>query len=330
MKLGTDGLRGELTLMRAARALAALRRRSAASCAVGDAHLRRVAPPALRHRLRRNPLDDAGSTVRVDRAVAELFPCSTAARPWSSATASRSGMRAAGWWRWTKASATTRSCRRACRSAGMLLDLQSVTPAEAFEDQAQIPDLGRRRPARACCRSGHDADPVLAGPDVRGRRQALGASSAALALLARAARRAHPRRPGRPRGAPMPTTCRRGGPAGAAAAGDARLVEPAEPPPASRRPKAASEEPPEPPEPTSRPTPTARTDCPRAARRPRAAGGAGLAAARAAGQPGRPGRCAPTVRAATAAREGAMTARAASAGAAVRRAPRRRRAAASA
>jgi len=35
--------------------------------------LKRVAPPALRHRLRRNPLDDAGSTVRVDRAVAELF-----------------------------------------------------------------------------------------------------------------------------------------------------------------------------------------------------------------------------------------------------------------
>jgi magnesium chelatase subunit I len=27
----------------------------------------------LRHRLRRNPLDDAGSGVRVDRAVAELF-----------------------------------------------------------------------------------------------------------------------------------------------------------------------------------------------------------------------------------------------------------------
>jgi magnesium chelatase subunit I len=40
---------------------------------VSDAHLKRVAPPALRHRLRRNPLDDAGSTVRVDRAVAELF-----------------------------------------------------------------------------------------------------------------------------------------------------------------------------------------------------------------------------------------------------------------
>ena len=69
MKLGTDGLRGELTLMRAARALAALE----GDAVVGDAHLKRVAPPALRHRLRRNPLDDAGSTVRVDRAVAELF-----------------------------------------------------------------------------------------------------------------------------------------------------------------------------------------------------------------------------------------------------------------
>jgi magnesium chelatase subunit I len=69
LKLGTDGLRGELTLMRAARALAALD----GVGVVGDPQLRRVAPSALRHRLRRNPLDDAGSTVRVDRAVAELF-----------------------------------------------------------------------------------------------------------------------------------------------------------------------------------------------------------------------------------------------------------------
>jgi len=70
MKLGTDGLRGELTLMRAARALAALD----GEAVVGDTQLRRVAPAALRHRLRRNPLDDAGSTVRVERALAELFP----------------------------------------------------------------------------------------------------------------------------------------------------------------------------------------------------------------------------------------------------------------
>ena len=69
MTLGADGLRGELTLMRAARALAAIE----SAKTVTDDHLRRVAPPALRHRLRRNPLDDAGSSVRVDRAIAEVF-----------------------------------------------------------------------------------------------------------------------------------------------------------------------------------------------------------------------------------------------------------------
>ena len=69
MRLGTDGLRGELTLIRAARALAALD----GDAEVSDTHLKRVAPPALRHRLRRNPLDDAGSSIRVERAVAELF-----------------------------------------------------------------------------------------------------------------------------------------------------------------------------------------------------------------------------------------------------------------
>ncbi len=67
MALGTDGLRGDLTLVRAARALAAL---DGARKVTVD-HLRRIAAPALRHRLRRNPLDDSGSTVRVDRAVAE-------------------------------------------------------------------------------------------------------------------------------------------------------------------------------------------------------------------------------------------------------------------
>jgi magnesium chelatase subunit I len=70
MKLGTDGLRGELTLMRAARALASLD----GVDRVDVGHLRRVAAPALRHRLRRDPLDDAGSTVRVDRAIGEVLP----------------------------------------------------------------------------------------------------------------------------------------------------------------------------------------------------------------------------------------------------------------
>jgi magnesium chelatase subunit I len=69
MKLGTDGLRGELTLVRAARVLAALD----GDQRVEDRHLRRMAPSALRHRLRRDPLDDAGSGVRVERALGEIF-----------------------------------------------------------------------------------------------------------------------------------------------------------------------------------------------------------------------------------------------------------------
>jgi magnesium chelatase subunit I len=67
--LGTDGLRGELTLIRAARAAASLD----GATEVGDSHVRRVATLALRHRLRRNPLDEAGSTVRVEKAVAQVF-----------------------------------------------------------------------------------------------------------------------------------------------------------------------------------------------------------------------------------------------------------------
>ena len=68
--LGADGLRGELTLMRAARALAALNGKKS----VTPAHLATVAPMALRHRLRRNVLDETGSTPRIARAIAEIFP----------------------------------------------------------------------------------------------------------------------------------------------------------------------------------------------------------------------------------------------------------------
>ena len=68
LALGTDGLRGELTLLRACRAAAAL----AGDAAVDDRHIARVAPMALRHRLRRDPLDDSGTTVRVTRALDTL------------------------------------------------------------------------------------------------------------------------------------------------------------------------------------------------------------------------------------------------------------------
>ena len=67
--LGTDGLRGELTLSRAAQALAALDNEDT----VTTDHLRRIAAMALRHRLRKNPLDDADAAVRVERAVEEVL-----------------------------------------------------------------------------------------------------------------------------------------------------------------------------------------------------------------------------------------------------------------
>ena len=66
-QVGTDGVRGELTLVRCARAIAALHGRPA----VTVTELAQVAPAALRHRLRRDPLDEAGSTVRIERALRE-------------------------------------------------------------------------------------------------------------------------------------------------------------------------------------------------------------------------------------------------------------------
>ena len=66
---GVDGLRGELTLMRAARADAAL----SGARKVKREHMLAVAPMALRHRLRRDVLDETGSAARIERAVDELF-----------------------------------------------------------------------------------------------------------------------------------------------------------------------------------------------------------------------------------------------------------------
>jgi magnesium chelatase subunit I len=69
LALKTDGLRGQLTVLRAARALAAYEKCKA----VEISHLRRMALPALRHRLRRNPLEDTGSAARITRTVQEVL-----------------------------------------------------------------------------------------------------------------------------------------------------------------------------------------------------------------------------------------------------------------
>jgi magnesium chelatase subunit I len=68
-KLGTDGVRGELTVYRAARALAALR----GDVSVTRAHVRAVAALSLRHRLRRDPLDETSATSRVERAIVDTL-----------------------------------------------------------------------------------------------------------------------------------------------------------------------------------------------------------------------------------------------------------------
>ncbi len=68
LSVEADGLRGEITLLRAARSLAALE----GAGSVGPSHLRRLAPLALGHRLRRDPLDEAGAPARIQRALDEL------------------------------------------------------------------------------------------------------------------------------------------------------------------------------------------------------------------------------------------------------------------
>lgn len=69
LALGSDGLRGELTLLKAARSYAAW-------CGDGKVHrkhIKAVAPMALSHRMRRDPLDEAGSTTRVNRALEDVL-----------------------------------------------------------------------------------------------------------------------------------------------------------------------------------------------------------------------------------------------------------------
>ena len=68
--LKVDGHRGELTIMRAARALAAFEGRKA----VAETHVKRVSAMALRHRLRRDALDETATSEQVQQAVDEVFP----------------------------------------------------------------------------------------------------------------------------------------------------------------------------------------------------------------------------------------------------------------
>jgi magnesium chelatase ATPase subunit I len=75
--LKVDGHRGELTIMRAARALAAFEGRRA----VTEEHVKRVSAMALRHRLRRDALDETATSEQIQQAVDEVFPNTAPPQP---------------------------------------------------------------------------------------------------------------------------------------------------------------------------------------------------------------------------------------------------------
>ena len=68
--LKVDGHRGELTIMRAARALAAFEGKRS----VNENHVRLVSAMSLRHRLRRDVLDETAKSEKIDQAVDEVMP----------------------------------------------------------------------------------------------------------------------------------------------------------------------------------------------------------------------------------------------------------------
>ena len=68
--LKVDGHRGELTIMRSARALAAFEGRRA----VTNEHVKRVSAMSLRHRLRRDALDETATSEQIQQSVDEVFP----------------------------------------------------------------------------------------------------------------------------------------------------------------------------------------------------------------------------------------------------------------
>lgn len=91
-ELKIDGHRGELTIMRAARTLAAFENRKT----VKEEDVRRVAKMSLRHRLRRDPLSDTANEGRIEKAVDQVFSNSLPANSPSASSENKSGSRQQG------------------------------------------------------------------------------------------------------------------------------------------------------------------------------------------------------------------------------------------
>lgn len=69
IELKIDGHRGELTMMRASRAVAAFEGRTT----VTETDVRNVAAMSLRHRLRRDPLESVGPAEKIDHVIKNIF-----------------------------------------------------------------------------------------------------------------------------------------------------------------------------------------------------------------------------------------------------------------
>ena len=69
ISIGSDGLRGELTLLRTLRAFTAYKEKIDAELS----DLKEIAVHTLSHRLRRDPLDESSSEMRVERKINELL-----------------------------------------------------------------------------------------------------------------------------------------------------------------------------------------------------------------------------------------------------------------
>ncbi|MBA2526480.1 MAG: magnesium chelatase ATPase subunit I [Pyrinomonadaceae bacterium] len=116
-ELKIDGHRGELTITRAGRALAAFESRKK----VAEADVRRVTPMALRHRLRRDPLEEPASTERIQRALENVFADQAKKRDAGSGSGGRGdGARAVG--RNSENEARSRSSAEISRSGRKSVD----------------------------------------------------------------------------------------------------------------------------------------------------------------------------------------------------------------
>jgi magnesium chelatase subunit D len=160
-ELGIDGHRGELTITKAARALAAFEGKKK----VGPAEITRVAAMALRHRLRRDTLEERAESERIQQAIEKAFPSTMTTRADRSGNDGDQGGHSQNVNRSGSGAAQSSADRRRIASASAPDSGSSETssmPANDLKDRdlrlPQMPPSGRQaktvRPAQSNRRAG--------------------------------------------------------------------------------------------------------------------------------------------------------------------------------